>query len=320
MLQPDDYSGLLKSISLDFEVKWDLDTLFEEVSAWLFTPKRTEFSHVGVMCSPEFADLVKGHVPEQLLVDCRTMLLSISLAYCYDGLSKKIRTRQKMDEIGAVSGSRLLQNLEHHLVPGENPLGYGSQHPDGNKALKARFLLCLAAVVGIYYTAPPCSSPEFPIFDTATGQSRPSTLWHAMKDHLSLMLAHHLVLLGQRLRVALPADSEKAFLRGCTRLWTKLHPSLGGRPRCPAKASCWILGRCRIRHILMPSAFRRSFSQTYPMMTNSVQRANAYENNCGCHVPIPGSGQCMNAFPIRWIPSGGYDAALNRDYSRLKIF
>src|SRR5207248_6197476 len=50
---------------------------------------------------------------------------------------------------------------------------------------------------------------------------RPSTLWTAMKEHLCLMLTHHLISLAIRLGFMVPLNFERTLIHRSTKLWDK---------------------------------------------------------------------------------------------------
>ncbi|CAM1501680.1 Fc.00g036640.m01.CDS01 [Cosmosporella sp. VM-42] len=217
-------SRLLDALRLDFEVDWDIDILFKDTMSWLMTHQQPRFSKVGVFCTTNCAVLMRDFVPDDILVCFRVMLLATSMAYCrsddHDPASANFG--QKLNRLSALAGSRLLSRLETYLNS-ESLLQQSTvRSQDANaKFLKANFLLVLGTIIGITYTKHPGTSPEFPILDVVTGTSRSSTLWNAMKEHVCLMLAHHLIFIGARLGVILPFANERLLLYRSAQAWDK---------------------------------------------------------------------------------------------------
>jgi len=186
-----DLSHLLGSVSLDFLVEWDMDELFAGVVSWMQAESPAQVSQVGVLCSPECAKLLRGSIPAEIVEDFWTMILSLSIVHCLARQAEHADLLQNLEHMGVLAGRRVLVYLDQ-LQSSGNITGFDN-NVQATDIAKANVLILLGTTIGIYYTTDADCSREFHILDSETGSYRPSTLWNAMKEHLCLMLTHHLL-------------------------------------------------------------------------------------------------------------------------------
>jgi hypothetical protein len=213
-----DVSYLLDSVNLKFQGERNIDNLFTGMMSWLETQSPVGISQVGILCSQDCAKLIKDSLPPEIITDFRAMLLALSIIHCQASQTGESDIYETLEGIGVAAGHRLLMHLDQVLSP-------RTSTPDPNiptaETIKANVLIVLGTIMGIYYTTDPNNSREFHILDSETGSYRPSTLWNAMKEHLCLMLTHHLLFLATRLGVTVPLALERTLIHRSFRLWDK---------------------------------------------------------------------------------------------------
>lgn len=209
----------MNSINLTFAVEWDIDKLLTGAIAWLKNQESHSVSQAGILCSPDFAKLIKEVVPQEISRNFQLLLWSTSLAHCISGKeATRVTLCRDLEEIATLTGHNFLLDLDRYLGSGYILKGAGNSQPLPD-AIKTSFLLTLGTVIGIQYTTGPKQSRLFPTIDSERGS--PTTLWSAMRDHLCLMLTHHLIFLGSRLGIPISLDFERHLLAGSARLWDK---------------------------------------------------------------------------------------------------
>ncbi|KAM7194134.1 hypothetical protein V8F33_007461 [Rhypophila sp. PSN 637] len=190
-----------------------LPEILSNIFTWM-VPERSvgpERSIVGALiCSEQFRQLHKdgGFMGGDLLEKFRVMIYSSTLAYVYDSGSREVYdsdlTMRDLHRITYAMGSDLLLYLDNALVP--HQLAKMSQ-----AQLSGLFVVIFGISLAVTYSTAVYDSPTFGA-GTDTGGQTPKTLWHALQQHLSQMLAHHLVILGARLGLVLRGDSEKEVI------------------------------------------------------------------------------------------------------------
>lgn len=173
--------------------------------------KSPERSIVGALiCSDQFRQLVQNDsfLGGELLEKFRVMIYSSTLAYVYDSGSREIYdsdlTMRDLHRITYAMGSDLLLFLDNALLP--HQLSKLSQ-----EQLSGLFVVIFGIALAVAYSTAVYDSPTFHA-GVETGGETPRTLWQALQQHLSQMLAHHLLILGARLGLVLRGDSEKEII------------------------------------------------------------------------------------------------------------
>ncbi|KAM7201241.1 hypothetical protein V8F20_004987 [Naviculisporaceae sp. PSN 640] len=187
--------------------------IMSNIFTWM-SPDQTkvpERSIVGALiCSDQFHDSARndGFLGGELLEKFRVMVYSSSLAYVYNSGSREIYdsdlTMRDLHRITYAMGSDLLLFLDTALVP--HQLAQLSQ-----EQLTGLFVVIFGIALAVAYSTAVYDSPTFST-GVETGGDTPRTLWQALQQHLSQMLAHYLVILGARLGLVLRGDSEKQII------------------------------------------------------------------------------------------------------------
>ncbi|KAK0745486.1 hypothetical protein B0T18DRAFT_132582 [Schizothecium vesticola] len=207
------------AIFASFSLESDSNVFNDTLEAWLTDPsfQLRNGSTVGLCCS----SVLSLQFPEQPLCDdgltteFRRFLLAKSLAHS-GWLGGKVGVSHAAPRgAGHVSGYRLLKRLDRTLTS-----QFLAQFD--RESCQILFLMVLGTVLSVGGGSPPPASEESPacppeIFNP-TFQKSP-TLWLAMKEHLSQMLAHHLIFLGSMLGIRLETGFEQRIIDTAVHQW-----------------------------------------------------------------------------------------------------
>lgn len=205
------------AISASFSLELDQNVFNDTLEAWLTDPsfQLPNGSIVGLCCS----SVLSLQFPEQSLGDdglateFRRFLLAKSLAHSGWLGDKAEVSHADLRGAGHVSGCRLLKRLDRTLT---------SQFlaKCDRESCRVLFLMVLGTVLSVGGSPP--DSEESPAFPPETFNPRfqqSPTLWLAMKEHLSQMLAQHLVFLGSMLGIRLATGFELRIIDTAVDQW-----------------------------------------------------------------------------------------------------
>lgn len=189
----------------------------DTLEAWLTDPsfQLPNGSIAGLCCS----SVLSLQFPEQslgddgLAIEFRRFLLAKSLAHSGWLGDKAEASHADLRGAGLVSGYRLLKRLDRTLT---------SQFlaQCDRESCQVLFLMVLGTVLSVGGTPP--DSEESPAYPPETFNPRfqqSPTLWLAMKEHLSQMLAQHLVFLGSMLGMRLATGFEQRIIDTAVHQW-----------------------------------------------------------------------------------------------------
>lgn len=137
----------LSDITLDFasQITWDLEFLVNDVIDWLNDSSFSSTSKVGTLSSPQFLELVKPSVDENISTDYQRMIYAVSLAYATpDGHPLDI---SKLLQVGSLAGHKFLKFLDKKLEA-------QSLNNCSRVDLQTLFLLVIGTIIAICYTEP----------------------------------------------------------------------------------------------------------------------------------------------------------------------
>lgn len=185
-----------------------LDEMVSNVFTWMLNEAALEQSIVSILCSNRFRELSQDLLGAELSVRFRAMLYSSSLAYVYDSraMYDSDLSVEDLRRITYAMGSELLLYIDTLLAP-----HHLAKLPHDH--LRIFFLVILGITLAVAYSAALYDSPSYGIGSPELYDGNiPKTLWQAMQQHLTQMMAHYLVVLASRLSLVLRRASEREFL------------------------------------------------------------------------------------------------------------
>ncbi|KAH8595430.1 hypothetical protein B0O99DRAFT_594602 [Bisporella sp. PMI_857] len=207
----------LSRIALEFtsEVTWDLGSIANDIVDWLNDPMASKTSKVGTLSSPRFLELVRSSIQENTIVDFQRMIYAISLAYTQPTSSDKhFLTVSELYQVGSMAGHSFLRNLDKKLRP-------QSLKNCSCDDLRALFLLVVGTILAVGYVEEVAN--DTPLSDTemfSKLQHQPVQI-QAIKSHLCQILAHYILFLGSKLKLAIPTTSKQSILKTALSRWNK---------------------------------------------------------------------------------------------------
>jgi hypothetical protein len=137
-------------ITLDFasQITWDLEVLVNDVIDWFNDSSLSNISKVGTLSSPQFLELIKPSMNENISTDFQRMIYAISLAYTQSTTSGKYPLGiSELLQVGSLAGHQFLKILDKKL---EGQFLNDCSHDD----LQTLFLLVTGTILAISYTEP----------------------------------------------------------------------------------------------------------------------------------------------------------------------
>jgi hypothetical protein len=87
------------------QMTWEIDSFSNGILTWLNSRELASTSKVGAMSSPQFQDLIKPLVGNDISTSFRLMIYAISLAYTHRGSDHEYQlSRAYLQKIGAFAG------------------------------------------------------------------------------------------------------------------------------------------------------------------------------------------------------------------------
>jgi hypothetical protein len=105
-------------ITLDFasQITWDLEILVNNIVDWLNDSSLSNTSKVGTLSSPQFLELVKPSVDENISTDFQRMIYAVSLAYTqHTAHWKHLLSISELLQVGSLAGHEFLKILDRKL-------------------------------------------------------------------------------------------------------------------------------------------------------------------------------------------------------------
>lgn len=205
------------AISASFSLESGQSVFNDTLEAWLTDPsfQLPNGSIVGLCCSSvlslQFPDQSLGD--DGMATEFRRFLLAKSLAHSGWLGDKGEISHAELRGAGHVSGCRLLKRLDRTLT---------SQFlaKCDRESCQVLFLMVLGTVLSVGGSPPDSEeSPAVPP-ETFNPQFQQSpTLWLAMKEHISHMIAQHLVFLGSMLGIRLATGFEQRIIDTAVHQW-----------------------------------------------------------------------------------------------------
>jgi hypothetical protein len=150
-------------VTLEFssQMTWDIDSFSNDILTWLNSSELPSTSKVGAMSSPQFQDLIKPLVGNDISTSFRLMLYAISLAHTQQSSNHEYQlSLADLRKIGALAGKRCLRFLDNTLTA--SSLAKIFKDRNAKKILQALFLLAFGTILAIGYAQPITESPVFP--------------------------------------------------------------------------------------------------------------------------------------------------------------
>jgi len=149
-------------VTLEFasQMTWEINSFTKDVFGWLDSREAASTSKVGAMSSPQFQDLIKPLVGQDVSFTFRLMIYAISLArtqQCSD--TKYQLSTSDLQKVGALAGKRCLKFLDKALAA--SSLATIFKNKDSKNKILALFLLAFGAILAIGYAEPASESPAF---------------------------------------------------------------------------------------------------------------------------------------------------------------
>ncbi|KAI0012024.1 hypothetical protein F4779DRAFT_570079 [Xylariaceae sp. FL0662B] len=199
--------NLLNGVSSEFDDCWTASKFLNEVSGFLrpgfpSTDSNKTTSKVGMLCSPTFRRIIQEYIPPQIAFLFQAMLYATSFSFVRFTQTKYTQELSvpTLQLLGAHAGHQVLWYLDSELNPQRlSNISFGK--------LRALFFLVFGTILTTRYARRTCLNQEYPTANTID-----ETLWDEMRDHLCEMLAHHLVLLGERIDVKFNENEERSVL------------------------------------------------------------------------------------------------------------
>ena len=183
---------------LDFNeaVHWDINALSTDFAAWMAVdnvhPAAT--SRVGILSSVECQGLLHRYLDEELCIQLRLLIKASSLLYNRKNCLHPHYDRERLALIRSTVGSQFLTNLETALK--STALAKASK-----EKLMGLFLVLLGAIIAITYT-------------TGTGSEE-------ARCELLRILAHHTILIAERISLIDDDLTKQRLTTSCQNLWNK---------------------------------------------------------------------------------------------------
>lgn len=220
----------LARISLKFasQVTWTLGAIVDDIVKWLNAPTLFQTSKVGTLSLPQFLDLVRSAMKDDNYMYFQCMIYAQSLAYTQSTSPHwHFLSVAELHQIGAFAGHTWLKKLDEKLKP--QYLSTCSK-----EQLHALFLLLIGTILAVGYTRPvQVPSPIFNevrhIFltfltsrENEINQAAPQeTQFGATQEFLCKILAHYVVFISSKLKLAIPAHVEHFILEAAHTRWRK---------------------------------------------------------------------------------------------------
>jgi hypothetical protein len=188
----------MATISLDFSslITWNLNHLVDDVVDWLNNPMLSETSKVGTLSSPQFLDLVKSSVEEDVRTDFHRMIYAISLAYTQPTApDRHYLSIPELRQIGSMAGHKFLKTLDKRLKPEYLKTCSGDE-------LRFLFLLVFGTIRAVGYVD----------FELSCMAFEENTRLQAMQRFLCQILAHYVIYLGSQLKLRMANGVEQFIL------------------------------------------------------------------------------------------------------------
>ena len=177
-------------------VQWDLDALSTDFARWM-TDDNTQpaaTSRVGILSSGKCRELLHGYLGDDLSRNFILLVKASSVLYNTKESLHPWLTRKDLESVRALVGTQLLRCLEAALKT--TALARASK-----ERLAALFLVLFGAIVSITYTNM-----------THLGEAR---------YELIRILAHHMILLGERTGLLHGDSTKQGLIESCHNIWNK---------------------------------------------------------------------------------------------------
>ncbi|KAL9608518.1 MAG: hypothetical protein Q9167_006657 [Letrouitia subvulpina] len=177
-------------------IQWDINALSTDFSTWMITddvhPVAT--SRVGIFSRADCQDLLRSYLSDDLCINFRLLVKISSLIYNGNESPHPYFDRERLILMRSLVGTRLLKSLEATLK--SSILTKASR-----EQLTGLFMVLLGVIIAVSYTV-----------TISTEEARCG---------LSRLLAHHMVVIGERIGL-LDCDVKKQQIVGdCRNLWNK---------------------------------------------------------------------------------------------------
>jgi hypothetical protein len=147
-------------VTLEFssQMTWEIDSFSNDILTWLKSREPATTNKVGAMSSPQFQDLIKPLVGNDISTSFRLMIYAISLAHTQQSSDHEYQlSRADLQKIGAFAGKRCLKFLDNTLTA--SSLAKLFKDRNTKKVLQALFLRAFGAILSIVYAQPITESP-----------------------------------------------------------------------------------------------------------------------------------------------------------------
>lgn len=203
---PEDFNSIQHSCSVLVEehtelwfsevVQWDINALATDFSAWVTVdsvhPAAT--SRVGILSSAECQGLLRIYLNDDLCSNLGLLVKISSLLYSGNEPPHPYIDRERLILMRSLVGARLLKSLETFLK--SSILTKASK-----EQLTGLFLVLLGVIIAVSYTV-----------TTSTEEAR---------CELSRILAHHMVVIGERIGLLNHDVKKQQLIEDCHNLWKK---------------------------------------------------------------------------------------------------
>ena len=248
----------LSNVYIGFDVDWVLTLVTADVAGLLRSDQAgwsQSTSKVGMLCCPEFAQLVRPRVPAEACFLFQAMLYGTSCAYSLRP-NRHMHTddppASELVQIAATAGDRFLCYLDRQLQPVE----LGRADLTRQQCL---FVLVFGTILAVSYM--------FANNDQIAATPWGSEPRDAVSAHLCERLAHHLVILGRSIGALFEEKVERNILQRPLHLWDRKgryswtkRPRRNPYARSEGKAEEPRSWACAFTIYDTPDMFRRHFS------------------------------------------------------------
>lgn len=132
-----------------------MEVLVNDVVNWLNDSNFSNTSKVGTLSSPQFLELVKPFVGENISMDYQRMIYAVSLAYTqHTALDKHLLSISELLQVGSLAGHTFLKFLDKKLET-------QSLNDCSRTDLQTLFLLVIGTILAIFYTEPAANKVSF---------------------------------------------------------------------------------------------------------------------------------------------------------------
>lgn len=203
---PEDFNTIQQSCSALMEehtelrfsevVQWDINALATDFFTWIIVdsvhPAAT--SRVGILSSAECQGLLRFYLNDDLCINLGLLVKISSLLYNGNGSPHPYYGRERLILMRSLVGARLLKSLEVTLK--SSILTKASR-----EKLTGLFLVLLGVVIAVSYTV--------------------TTSMEEARCELSRILAHHMVVIGERIGLLDYDVKKQQLVENCHNLWNK---------------------------------------------------------------------------------------------------